>query len=82
MIQNMQKFWRDYTVKNLVPQSNSGGVGGDLKRHPPDNNVIFVPDSEEQWVESRKVLARDGSIGDCVKAKILAQINFPDNDKT
>ena len=82
MIQNMQKFWRDYKIKNHVPQSNSDGVGCDLKRHPPNYNVTIVPDSEEQQTESRKVLARDGSVGNCVKAKVLAQFNLPNNDKT
>ena len=66
----MQKFWRDYRVKNLVPQSNSVGVGCDPKRHPPDINISIVPDSEEQRAESRKVLTTDGNVGDCVKAKI------------
>ena len=81
MILNMQKFWRDYKVKNLVPQNNSVGVGCDPKIHPPDTNISSVPDSKEQRAESRKVLTTDG-VGDCVKAKILAQFNLPNTDKT
>ena len=88
MIKNMQKFWRDYQVRNLVPQNDSvvpqndsGGVGGDDKVKPPDNNGSTAPVSEEQRIWSRKDLARDGSTSIGRKAKILAQNSF-NTDKT
>ena len=88
MIKNMQKFWRDYQVRNLVPQNDSvvpqndsGGVGGDDKVKPPDNNGSTAPVSEEQRIWSRKDLARDGSTSIGRKAKILAHNSF-NTDKT
>ena len=88
MIKNMQKFWRDYQVRNLVPQNDSvvpqndsGGVSGDNKVKPPDNNGSTAPVSEEQRIWSRKDLARDGSTSSGRKAKILAQPTF-NTDKT
>ena len=82
MIKNMQKFWRDCKLKNLAHQSNPGRVGSDLKSNPPDNQGSFAPVSKKQRILSRKVLARDGSTSSCEKAKILAQINPYNNDKT
>ena len=35
-----------------------------------------------QVCQSRKDLTTDGDVGDCEKAKILAQFNNPNNDKT
>ena len=88
MIKNMQKFWRDYQVRNLVPQNDSvvpqndsDGVGGDNKVKPPDNNGSTAPVSEEQRIWSRKDLARDGSTSIGRKAKILAHNSF-NTDKT
>ena len=80
MIRNMQKFWRDYKVKNLVPQNNSDGVGDDLKPKPPDNSGSSAPVSLKQRTRSRKDLARDGSTSSGEKAKILAQRSSNVND--
>ena len=82
MIKNMQKFWRDYKVRNLDPQSNSEELGGDVKVKPPDNRGSTAQFGKKQRVWSRQDLAREDSTSSGEKAKILAQNISSNNDKT
>ena len=53
-------------------------MGGDKI---PDNQDNFAPDSKKQRIQSRNVVARDGSTSLCEKAKILAKTKV-NPDKT